>query len=227
MLPAMVPSGPAQDARAGAHPPSLGVILAGGQARRMGGGDKALRLLAGRPLLDHVLPRIAPQVAWVALNANGDPARFAAWGLPVLADTVPGFPGPLAGVLAGLRWAAALGASELLVAPTDSPFLPPDLLARLRAGRGEAALACAASAGRTHPVAALWRTALADPLEAALQAGDRRLEAVMRGFGLAVVEFPAGPQGDPFANLNTPEELAAAEAQLREQGRGGPVSRTA
>ena len=223
----MAPSEPVQHACAEAGPPGVAVILAGGQARRMGGGDKALRVLAGRTLLDHVLGRIRPQVGRVALSANGDPARFAAWGLPVLADTVADFPGPLAGVLAGLRWAAGLGAADVLVAPTDSPFLPADLLARLRAGRGDAALACAAFAGRTHPVASLWRTTLADALEAALRAGDRRLEGFMRGQGLAVVAFPEGAEGDPFANLNTPEELDAAEALLRDQGRGGSVCRNA
>lgn len=224
---AMVTSVPAQNARPGAPTPSVAVILAGGLARRMGGGDKALRPLAGRVLLDHVLARIAPQVDRVALSANGDPARFAPWGLPVLADTVPGFPGPLAGVLAGLRWAAGQGAAEALVVPTDTPFLPPDLLARLREGRGDAAIACAASAGQVHPVAALWPVGLADALEAALRAGDRRMEGFMRAQGLAVVAFPLGPEGDPFANLNTPEELAAAEALLRGQGRGGSVWRNA
>ena len=192
----------------------------------MGGGDKALRVLAGRTLLDHVLARIGPQVARVALNANGDPARFSAWGLPVLADTLPDFPGPLAGVLAGLRWAAGQGAAEVLVVPTDSPFLPPDLLACLRAGRGDAALACAASAGQVHPVAALWRTGLVEALEAALLGGERRMMAFMRSQGMAVVEFPVGAEGDSFANLNTPEELAAAEAWLA-QGRGGSVWRKA
>ncbi len=193
----------------------------------MGGGDKALRVLAGRTLLDHVLARIGPQVDRVALNANGDPLRFAAWGLPVLGDTMPDFPGPLAGVLAGLRWAAGQGAAEVLVVPTDSPFLPPDLLGRLRAGRGDAALACAASAGQVHPVAALWRTGLADALEVALLGGERRMMAFMRGQGMAVVEFAVGPEGDPFANLNTPGELADADARLVDQGLGGSVCRNA
>jgi molybdopterin-guanine dinucleotide biosynthesis protein A len=212
----------AQRAPPGSRPPDVAIVLAGGQARRMGGGDKALRVLAGRTLLDHVLARLAPQVDRVALNANGDPARFAAWGLPVLSDTLPDFSGPLAGVLAGLRWAAGQGAAEALVVPTDSPFLPPDLLARLRAGRGDAELACAASAGQVHPVAALWRTGLAEALEAALLGGERRMMAFMRGQGLAVVDVPMGPEGDPFANLNTPEDLAAAEAWLA-QGCGGSV----
>jgi molybdopterin-guanine dinucleotide biosynthesis protein A len=216
-----------QHAQPGAVPPAVAIILAGGQASRMGGGDKALRPLAGQPLLGHVLARLAPQVAPVALSANGDPARFAAWGLPVLADTVPGFPGPLAGVLAGLRWAAGQGAADALVVPTDTPFLPPDLLARLAAGRGTAAIACAASAGRAHPVIALWPTSLADPLEAALLAGERRMHDVMGRLGLAEIAFPPCPEGDPFANLNTPDDLAEAESRLRAQRPGGSVCRNA
>lgn len=216
-----------QHAQPGARPPAVAVILAGGQARRMGGGDKALRPLAGQPLLGHVLARLAPQVDRVALSANGDPARFAAWGLPVLADPVPGFPGPLAGVLAGLRWAAGQGAADALVVPTDTPFLPPDLLARLATGRGAAAIACAASAGRAHPVIALWRTTLADHLEAALLSGERRMQAVMHRLGLAEIAFPPGPAGDPFANLNTPEDVAGAEALLRAQRACGSVCRNA
>ena len=136
----------------------VAVLLAGGLARRMGGGDKPLRLLGGRPLLDHVLDRIRPQVRAVALNANGDPARFAAWGLPVLPDPLPGNPGPLAGVLAGMRWAASVGAAYVLSVPTDTPFLPSDLVERLDAARRLAGvpIACAASGGPTHPVVALW-----------------------------------------------------------------------
>lgn len=209
----MPASDPPHNGDDGAARPA-GLVLAGGLARRMGGGDKALRMLAGRPLLDHVLARLAPQAGPVALSANGDPARFAAWGLPVLADTVPDFPGPLAGILAGLRWAGRLGVAEVLVVPTDTPFLPADLLARLRAGRGAAMLACATSDGRVHPVVGLWRAALANPLEAALRAGERRVMGWMRARGLAEVPFPPGPEGDPFANLNTPEELAAAERHL-------------
>ncbi|MCC6718831.1 MAG: molybdenum cofactor guanylyltransferase MobA [Acetobacteraceae bacterium] len=200
---------PPQDAHCAVAAPPVAVILAGGQARRMGGGDKPLRLLDGRTLLDHVLARIVPQVAAVALSANGDPARFAAWGLPVLPDPVPGTPGPLAGVLAGLRWARQQGADDLLVVPGDTPFLPHDLVARLRHGRGGAALSCAASGGRLHPVVALWRVALEPALAAALAAGERRVQAWMRGRGLAEIDF-AITHGDPFANLNTPEDLAAA-----------------
>ena len=186
----------------------------------MGGGDKALLLLAGRPLLAHVLARITPQVQTVALNANGDPARFASFALQVLPDMLPDFPGPLAGILAGLRWAAAQGAQDLLVVPTDTPFLPRDLLARLRTGRGTAALACAASSGRTHPVVALWTVTLADALETALATGERRVDCWMRRQGLAEIAFPDDPtEGDPFANLNAPADLAAAEARLTARSR--------
>ena len=205
----------------------MAVLLAGGLARRMGGGDKALRTLAGRPLLDYVIERIRSQVGAMVLNANGDAARFAAWGLPVVADPLPDFPGPLAGVLAGMRWAAARraaargavarGAAMLLSVPTDTPFLPPDLVERLAAARSSAGvpIACAASGGRTHPVAALWPIALADALEAALRAGERKIDAWTARYGVAEAAFDdAG--GDPFFNVNRPEELAEAERQLAE-----------
>ena len=159
--------------------PPVAILLAGGLARRMGGGDKPLRLLGGRTLLDHVIGRIRPQAAAMALNANGDPARFAAWGLEVVADTVADTPGPLAGILAGLRWAARLGAETLLSVPTDTPFLPHDLAARLEAARVAAGvpLACAASGGWTHPVIGLWPVALADAMEADLRGGMRKIDA--------------------------------------------------
>ncbi len=206
---------PQDDARAGPAAPLAAVVLAGGRGLRLGGGDKALRQLAGRTMLDHVLGRVAAQVDRVALNANGDPARFAAWGLPVLADPVPDHPGPLAGVLAGLRWARAQGADDVLIVPADSPFLPPDLAARLRAGRGDAAVACASSGGRLHPVVGLWRAALADVVAARLAAGERKVELFLRHAGLAEVAFGSGADGgDPFANVNTPDDLAAAERRL-------------
>ena len=204
-----------QDARDETAVPPVAVVLAGGRGLRLGGGDKPLRLLAGRALLDHVLARVAPQVDRVALNANGDPDRFAPWRLPVLADPVPDHRGPLAGVLAGLRWARAQGASDLLVVPADTPFLPPDLVARLRAGRGDAGVACAASAGRLHPVVGLWRVALADSLAERLAAGERKVAAFLRCAGLVEVVFgPGADGGDPFANVNTPDDLAAAERRL-------------
>ncbi len=186
------------------------VLLAGGLARRMGGGDKPLRLLHGRPLLDHVIARVAPQCRALVLNANGDPVRFGG-GLPVIADTLPGSLGPLAGVLAGMRWAAAHhpGASHLLSVPTDTPFLPHDLAVRLGAGRGACPLACAASGGRIHPVVGLWQMSLADDLEAWLRGGGRRADRWTALHGVAVVEFSGAP--DPFLNLNTPDDLAWAE----------------
>lgn len=184
---------------------TLGCVLAGGQATRMGGGDKTLRLLHGQPLLEHILARLAPQCATLAINANGDPARFARFGLPVWPDEAPGL-GPLGGVL------AALEASPLpfvLTVPGDAPFLPPDLVSRLHAGRGGAAVAQAHSAGRTHPVVALWPRALAPALRQALAAGERAVGRFAATHGAALVAWP----GEPFLNLNTPEDLARAEAR--------------
>ena len=205
----------------------VAVVLAGGLARRMGGGDKALRLLGGRTLLAHVLDRIRPQVGAVALSANGDPARFAPWGLAVLADPLPGNPGPLAGVLAGMRWAAALGAADVLSVPADTPFLPADLVARLAAARRAAGvpIACAASLGRTHPVVALWPAALADALAAALHGGMRAVDRWAGARGVAVASFEAAG-GDPFFNVNSPGDLAAAEALLASPA-AGPAECTA
>lgn len=197
-------------------PRPVAVLLAGGLARRMGGGDKPLRRLAGRALLDHVLGRIAPQVRAVVLNANGDPARFAAWTLPVIADGVPDHPGPLAGILAGLRWTAANvpEASDVLSVPTDTPFLPADLVIRLQAARAEAGvpLACAASRGWTHPVIGLWPVALADTLEEALRGGMRKIDAWTARIGVAQADFGGDP--DPFFNANTAGDLAEAERLL-------------
>jgi len=194
----------------------VAVLLAGGLARRMGGGDKPLRVLRGRTLLDHVIARIRPQVRALVLNANGDAARFAAWGLEVVADPLPGFPGPLAGVLAGMRWAAARhpDAGAVLSVPTDTPFLPADLVARLDAARAAVGvpIACAASGGRTHPVVALWPVALADALEAALRAGERKIDAWTARYGVAEAAFDDAA-GDPFFNVNQPDELAEAERQ--------------
>jgi molybdopterin-guanine dinucleotide biosynthesis protein A len=193
----------------------VAVVLAGGLARRMGGGDKPLRLLGGRPLLDHVLARIAPQVGRIALNANGDPARFASYGLPVLPDPLPDHPGPLAGILAGLDWAAGIGAATLLSVAGDAPFLPRDLVARLEAAREVAGtpMACAASGGFTHPPIALWPTALRGELRAALIAGERKIDRWTARFGCASAAWPTVPY-DPFFNANAPEDLAEAEALL-------------
>ncbi len=191
-----------------------GVVLAGGLARRMGGGDKGLRLVAGRPILDWVIERARPQVAALCLNANGDPARLAQWGLPVVADGVPGFAGPLAGVLAGLDWAAenVVGASHVASFATDAPFLPRDLVARLAAAIGaDAELACAASGGRDHPVFGLWPVDLRHDLRRAMtEEGVRKVDLWTARYRLSRVEFPSEPV-DPFFNANAPEDLAAAE----------------
>ncbi|MDT7953696.1 MAG: molybdenum cofactor guanylyltransferase MobA [Acetobacteraceae bacterium] len=185
----------------------IGVILAGGLARRMGGGDKSLRLVEGRPILAHVIERFRPQVACLFLNANGDPARFAPFGLEILPDGVAGFPGPLAGVLAGLDRAAALGLDWIVTAPADAPFIPLDLVARLQTVRGQAPMAMAASGGRTHPVAALWPVSMRGGLRATLEAGERKVGAATAG--AAVATWPDHPV-DPFFNVNTPDDLARA-----------------
>jgi molybdopterin-guanine dinucleotide biosynthesis protein A len=192
----------------------VGIVLAGGQSRRLGGGDKCLRPLAGRPILAHVIARFQPQVAALALNANGAPGRFAGFGLPVVADSIAGFAGPLAGVLAGLDWAAAAApaATHLASVPADAPFLPRDLVERLRAGLGAShEIACAVSGGRLHPVFALWPIAQRGALRRALaQEGVRRVEEWVRRLPLAVVEFAAAPV-DPFFNINRAQDLAEAE----------------
>ncbi len=209
-----------------------GVLMAGGQSRRMGGGDKCLRALAGKPILTHVIDRIRPQVGPLVLNANGDPARFAAFGLPVVADAVGDFAGPLAGVLTGLEWAAAQAppgdtpgdpesdspGAWLASFATDAPFLPADLVARLLAAvvAEGADLACAASNGRDHPVFGLWPLRLRHELRQAMVAeGIRKVDLWTARYKLARVEFPlvatpAGPR-DPFFNANRPEDLAEAE----------------
>jgi molybdenum cofactor guanylyltransferase len=196
----------------------VGLLLAGGQSRRMGGGDKSLRLLGGKPLLAHVVERLQPQVAALLLNANGDPARFAGFGLPVVADGVPDFAGPLAGVLAGLDWAAAHRRDCSLVASvaTDAPFLPKDLVHRLAAGMREAGadLACAASGGRAHPVFGLWPVRLKEDLRAALIGqGIRKVDLWTARHKLATVPFADQPV-DPFFNANRPDDLKAAAAIL-------------
>jgi molybdenum cofactor guanylyltransferase len=196
-----------------------GLLLAGGLARRMGGGDKCLVRLGGRTLLELVLGRIRPQVGALVLNANGDPARFAAYGLPVVADSVPGFAGPLAGVLAGMEWAAAKAPDTRFVVSiaTDTPFFPADLVARLMepVERGGAEIACAASGGRTHPVFGLWPVSLAGELRrAVVDEGMRKIDLWTARYRTVAVEFGSEPF-DPFFNLNTPEDLALAEELLR------------
>lgn len=201
--------------------PILGIILAGGQSQRMGGGDKCLRPLGGRPLLAHVVERLKPQVDRLALNANGDPARFAAFGLPVIADGVPDFAGPLAGVLAGMEWAAATlpEAHYIVTAPGDGPFLPSDLVRHLvRVLIAEdAGLAVAASAGQTYPVIGLWPVRLRDDLRHALTVErQHKVDAWTARHRRVVAEFPTQPV-DPFFNANTPEQLAEAERLLATQ----------
>lgn len=191
--------------------PVLGLILAGGRATRMGGGDKPLRALGGRPMLAHVIDRLAPQAAALALSVNGDPARFAAFGLPALADEDPDRPGPLAGMLAGLDHAAARGLPLVAVAPGDTPFLPRDLVARLAGALQGAPLAYAVAGGRDHSACALIRVELRAPLRAALAAGVRRVGAWMRDMGAAEAKFP---DPEAFFNVNRPADLALAEARL-------------
>ncbi|MEZ5798091.1 MAG: molybdenum cofactor guanylyltransferase MobA [Paracoccaceae bacterium] len=189
----------------------FGIILAGGMGRRMGGADKALLDLAGRPLVAHVADRIGPQVAALAVSANGDPARLAALGLPVLPDDLS--LGPLSGLLQGLRWAAGQGATLLLSVPVDAPFLPGDLVPRLlMAGEG-ARPALARSGGRVHPVCGLWPTGLAPALERFLASGAKaRVMDFATAHDAALADFP---QDGAFSNLNTPEDLAHAEALLK------------
>lgn len=196
---------------------TVGVVLAGGLARRMGGGDKPLRMLGGAPLLDHVVARLAPQVAVLILNANGDAARFAPWGLPVVADGLADHPGPLAGILAALDWTAAARPERAWVAsvPGDSPFIPADLVARLHEARAAAGvpLACARSEHQAHPPVGLWPVALREDLRAALAAGERKIDRWTARHGCAHADWPTHPC-DPFFNANAPEDLAEAEALL-------------
>ena len=196
----------------------FGIILAGGQGSRMqdGGADKALLSLAGRPLLAHAIARLAPQTAGLALSANGDPARFRGFDVPVLADTVPGYPGPLAGILAGLDWAVAKGAGAVVSVAVDTPFFAHDLVARLAAfPQG----ALAASATGLHPTFALWPVSLRAALHAALAAGQRKVSAFAAAQGMARVEFAGAPREcgpqpipgpDPFFNINTAADLEQA-----------------
>jgi molybdopterin-guanine dinucleotide biosynthesis protein A len=193
---------------------TLAVVLAGGLARRMGGGDKARIRIGGATVLDRVLARLAPQCDRLILNANADPARFADTGLAVIADSVPDHPGPLAGILAGLDWAAdhAPGTEWVVSAPSDCPFLPRNLVTRLHLARVEARapLAYACSGARRHPVIALWSVALREDLRRALVVeGVRKVEEWTARYSAAVAEWPAAPV-DPFFNVNTPTEAAEA-----------------
>jgi molybdopterin-guanine dinucleotide biosynthesis protein A len=181
----------------------------------MGGGDKPMRQIGGRPILARVIARLAPQCDGLILNANGDPARFASFGLPVISDTVENFPGPLAGILAALDWTAANRPeiAWILCAAGDCPFLPRDLVARLHRARVEqdAQLAVAASGGQSHPVIGLWSVALREELRHALvDEGVRGVGRWAARYRLATVTWPAEPF-DPFFNANTPDDIAAAE----------------
>lgn len=202
-----------------------GVILAGGLSRRMGGGDKSLLSLGGRPVLCHVIDRLAPQVSGLLLNANGDPGRFAAFGVPVVADSIASHPGPLAGVLAGLDAAAAEGAEAIVTVAADTPFFPADLADRLAAAAGAQtpiALAATPDAARgtvRHPTFGYWPTALREDLRQSLNDGVRKIVAWTDRHGAASVLFEplaasGSPGVDPFFNINTPEDREAGEAML-------------
>jgi molybdopterin-guanine dinucleotide biosynthesis protein A len=195
--------------------PTFGLILAGGQARRMGGGDKALIQIGGRTILARVLDTLRPQTSGLALNANGDPARFAPFGLPVLPDDMEDFAGPLAGILAGLdHLAKTLPQIEWMVSvPGDCPFLPRDLVARLHDVREREGkpLACAKSGDWRHPVVGLWPVSLREDLRKALREENlRKIEVWTARHGIAIAEWPDTPV-DPFFNVNTPEDRARAE----------------
>ena len=198
----------------------VGLLLAGGRSRRMGGGDKTLRLLAGQTLLDRVIDRVRPQVDALVLNANGDPSRFARFGLPVVADSIADFAGPLAGILAGLDWTAANrpDCAFIVSLATDAPFLPADLVARLVEGMNSqgAEFACAASGGQPHPVIGLWPVRLRGELRQALIAEEiRKVDVWTARYPLATVDFPITTI-DPFFNANRPEDLDRAAALLGE-----------
>ena len=203
---------------------AVGVLLAGGLSRRMGGGDKGLLALGGQTMLAHVIGRLAPQVDRMVINANGDPARFAAYRLPVAPDTVEGFVGPLAGVLAGLRWTKphAPATTHLATVPTDAPSRPLDPAAPRApalAPPPNARIALAASGGELHPVIGLWPVALADDLEDALTRGVRKVLHWTDRHGSLAVDFPfleiGGRRLDPFFNAHAPEELAEARQLIQ------------
>lgn len=199
-------------------PEVCGLLLAGGQSRRMGGGDKCLRVLAGRTLLDRIIERARPQVQQLVLNANGDPARFESFSLPVEADHIAGFAGPLAGILTGMEWAAehAPACSWLISFATDAPFFPENLVTRLLEVQQQekADIVCAASGGRDHPVFALWPVKLAAALRFAMEKEDlRKVDVFTARYRLARAVWPTEPF-DPFFNANRPEDWAQAERLL-------------
>ncbi len=205
-------------------PKTVGIILAGGLARRMGGGDKSLSSLGSQTILDHVIRRISPQVDMLALNANGDPERLKTYGLPVLADSIQGYVGPLAGVLAGMDWAAENGAELVISVAADTPFFPLDLVKTLQHTRqnSQMPITIAASRGENgklfrQPVFGAWPVSLRDDLRRALQDGMRKIIVWAEQHGVDLVEFPVdqGAKTDPFFNINTPGDLQEAQQLLR------------
>lgn len=191
----------------------IGVILAGGQATRMGGGDKGLLALGDRTILSHVIDRFDPQCAGLALNANGDAGRFADLGLPIIADSIPDFAGPLCGVLAGLDWAASRSASHIVTAAADTPFLPCDLVPQLQftAENSPSGMALAASPSGRQPTFGIWPTALREDLRAALIDGLRKVVFWTSQHGAATAEFP---DDAAFFNVNTLADLDQARGML-------------
>jgi molybdopterin-guanine dinucleotide biosynthesis protein A len=189
------------------------LILAGGRSSRMGGGDKSLMPLHGRPLLAHVLDRIMRQASHLLINSNSDPALFRDFGLPVRPDTLPNRPGPLAGILTGLLWTTELGATHLVTAPCDTPFLPHDLVGRLKHDlcRSGAEIVIARDPNQSHPVIGLWPVCLATQLAADLEAGTRSVYRWLKQFDICESTF-AAPH---FSNLNTQADILAAEARAR------------
>jgi molybdenum cofactor guanylyltransferase len=199
----------------------VGVLLAGGRSSRMGGGDKCLRMLGGRTILARIIDRLKPQVSDIVINANGDASRFATFGVPVVADSIVGYAGPLAGVHAGLEWVKVNcpGVCHAVTMATDTPFFPTDLVRQLlQASDDSSALRIAKSEAGTHYVVGLWPIRLAAPLEISIKLGERKVGAWTKEHGAIEVFFPpvdvAGQRVDPFFNINAPEDLAAAEAVL-------------
>ena len=204
--------------------PVAGILLAGGRSSRMGGGDKCLRMLGGRPILARIIERLKPQVSCMIINANGEASRFAPFGLPVVADSVAGFAGPLAGVHAALEWVKVNrpGILHAVTVATDTPFFPADLVRRfLDACRDASTFMVARSAEGTHPVIGLWPVSLAPELEGALARGERKVGAWVAAHGAVEVAFPpveiGGRSIDPFFNINEPQHLAEADALLKEE----------
>ncbi len=199
-----------------------GVVLAGGLSRRMGGGDKGLKHIGGRSILDRVIARLAPQVGPMALNANGDPARFAHLGLPVIADSFDGYAGPLAGVLSALDWAAGLGRERVVTVAGDTPFFPRDLVRRFVQVAAEeqarivlAGVADPARGVVRQPTFGLWPVELREDLRRALDEGTRKVVAWSDRHETATAVFDGADGPDPFFNINTPHDIRQAEALLK------------